>query len=79
MNFGNKKDRRKYNMKMIKIGNKILEIDCNNEMCGNCSCRPTAITEQKCRKFNVVIDHLLGSPNDGWKRCSECINAEIKE
>jgi len=60
---------------MIKIrkGSVIYEIDCDNEMCGNCSHKPI-MSEQKCKLFDVLIDHI--SSGSGWKRCLECINAE---
>jgi len=66
-------------MKKIKIQGEIHEIDCNNEMCGNCSYQPSAFSDQKCKLFDIIIEHINRPTNDGWKRASECINAEIKE
>jgi len=51
-----------------------INIDCDNEKCGNCR----FINDLKCGLFNVFIDHIVGEPSC-IKRCNECIKAEVKE
>ena len=66
-------------MKKVRKGNEIIEIDCDdNVMCGKCSFMPIRL-EQKCKFFDVLIDHVVGgsTSNSGWKRCPECIDAEV--
>jgi len=65
-------------MNKVKKENRIFEIDCNNENCVGCSFQPTAMSGMECKLFEVFLDHIVLSSNGGWKRCSECINAEVK-
>jgi len=66
-------------MRKIRNGNEIINIDCDNEMCKNCQYKPNSLSDQKCKIFRVLIDHINSSSINGWKRCLECINAELKE
>ena len=65
-------------MKKIKVNNKEYNIKCDNKMCGDCIFKPV-MSECKCKLFDLILDHLVSgySINSGWKRCTECVNAEI--
>jgi hypothetical protein len=67
-------------MMKIRKDNEIIEINCDKEMCRDCSFKPF-MSEQKCRLFDDMLDHVIGGfdNNSGWKRHSKCINAEAKE
>ena len=66
-------------MKKIFWSNKEYFIDCDDEMCGNCKNKPDFMSDQKCKLFCIVMDHLSsGVPDSGWKRLSECKNAEVQ-
>ena len=62
-------------MRKIIRDNKDIFINCDDEMCGNCNYIPDFLSDQKCKLFGVIMDHL--SSSSGWKRLSECINAEV--
>ena len=66
-----------YKMTKINHYGKILSIECSTTMCENCSYAPV-IPEQKCRLFNVLLDHVIGGSinNSGMKHDIECIKAE---
>ena len=63
-------------MTKIRKGDRIIVIDCDNEMCGKC----TYNQEPKCRLFDVMIDRVVAgyAKYSGCRRHSECINAEVK-
>jgi len=67
-------------MKKITKDNKTHIIDCEDNMCGNYKFRPTS-DERICNLFKTVQEHVRGgfSRDSGWRRLSECKNAEIKE
>jgi hypothetical protein len=62
-------------MTKLKVGLETFEIDCHDDMCGNCRFRPQS--GQKCTLFNVLLDRVIGSSlsDAGWIRPPECINA----
>jgi hypothetical protein len=67
-------------MKKIVKDNKTYNIDCEDNMCGNCNFKPEPLM-MKCKLFDIILDHIRGGypSNSGWKRRSECINAEVKK
>jgi len=67
-------------MKKIIKGSETHIIDSEDNMCGNCKFQPTS-DETICKLFKYVPEHVRGdfSKNSGWRRLSECKNAEVKE
>ena len=65
-------------MKKIIKDNKPYNIDCEDNMCGNCNFKPTSGVN--CELFNLMLDHAVSGfdKNSGWQRCSKCKNAEVK-
>ena len=65
-------------MKNIIKDKKLHNIDCEDIMCGNCKYKSTSGVN--CELFNLMLDHVVSGfdKDSGWKRCSECKNAEVK-
>ena len=63
-------------MAKIKIGDKVVSIDCDGKFCGDCSHQKPL----KCDLFGELIDHVVNSDinKSGTQRCQKCLNAEIK-
>jgi len=66
-------------MRKVIKDNKTYNIDCEENMCGNCEYKPKPLM-MKCELFYINLDHVIGGldSNSGWKRRLECINSEVK-
>jgi len=67
-------------MKKIIKNNETYNIDCKDNMCGNCEYKPTS-DEIICKLFRTTPDRAVyGFDKDsGWQRLLECKNVEVNE
>ena len=64
-------------MVTVRKDGQVVEIDCGDKMCGNCTYRKPP----NCGLFDVLIDHhVCGNIyNSGSRRHPECIAAEVHD